>query len=303
MRREDEQRDLGRDHRGSNSCASRRACYDRAKINIGEIMKRAWNIAHVAFVMLLIAIGFAAVTCILIAVLRVNGQLKDFWTPAGVLVNVGVAIGTFAAAGGALWISRDERRAQKNDELLRAKLSAAGAAPKLQSAIWKTGTAFVVVDSAVTNLESDGERTAEALGEHVQSAKRAFDSLQGIPSLDFDEIRSMVALPDQCAMQIEAAQGRLRAAMADLHEVQNRHSRLVEEFAPIDADDLFDDDTKVEIKSMHIVIEASFQSDLLSNARERLAEAESLFKNAVRVCEDHSSVIDDMIFDAKYRNE
>ena len=68
----------------------------------------------------------------------------------------------------------------------------------------------------------------------------------------------------------------------------------------METDDYIDHDTKVELKSMHVTIEATYQNDLLSNARDRLTEAEALLQNAIRVCADHCSAIDTKIFDAKY---
>ncbi|AOI57416.1 hypothetical protein [Burkholderia diffusa] len=263
-------------------------------------MKRAWKIAHLAFVALLIAIGFLAVTCVFIAIFRANVEPKDFWTAVGVPVNALVAIGTFGAAGIALWISKDQRRQQKNDDAIRAKLSAAGAVPKLESALWKTGTAYVAVKFAANKLEEGSEQTMESLGERTEAAKRAAESLEGIPYLNFDEIRSMVALPDNCAMQIEAAQGRMRAAMADLHEICARHAQFVNDITPVEVSEYLDHDTKAELRAMHVDIEAKYQGDLLSNARDRLTEAVALLKNAIRICTDQTSAIDATIFDARF---
>ncbi|MDS0850113.1 hypothetical protein [Burkholderia cenocepacia] len=265
-------------------------------------MKRAWEVTHLAFVGLLIAIGYLAVICAAIAIFRANVDPKDFWTAFGVPVNGLVAIGTFGAAGAALWISKDQRRQQKNDDAIRASLFAAGAVPKLESALWKTGSACVALEFAVNDLQDVSEQTAESLEKHMQAAKRAAESLKGIPYLSFDEIRSMVELPDNCAMQIEAAQGRMRAAMTDLREVEVRQAGLVKEIAEIEADEYSDHDMKLEIKAMHVNIDAQYQSDLLSNARDRLTEAEALLKNAIRLCTDHCGPIDTKIFDAKYGN-
>ncbi|WP_321853129.1 hypothetical protein [Burkholderia cenocepacia] len=254
-------------------------------------MKRAWTIAHIAFVALLIVIGYLAVTCVAIAIFRANVKPQDFWTAVGVPVNALVAIGTFGAAGVALWVSKDQRRQQKDDEVTRANLSAAGAVPKLESAIWKTGTASMRAASAVINLNSTGQQTLESLRENVQHANAATDCLQGIPYLDFDEIRSLVALPEQCAIQTEAAQGRLRAAIADFHEIKNRYSQLVDRVNATTNNRNIDN----EFNSMFITFEAKYQTDLFNNSRERLTEAEVLLNNAVRVCKNHSRVIDQVI--------
>ncbi|MCW3543199.1 hypothetical protein [Burkholderia cenocepacia] len=265
-------------------------------------MKRAWEKTHLAFVVLLIAIGYLAAICVAIAIFHANVDPKDFWTAMGVPVNALVALGTFGAAGGALWISKDQRRQQKSDDAIRARLFAAGAVPKLESALWKTGSACVAVEFACTNLQNVSAQTADSLEGHAQAAKRAAESLEGVPYLSFDEIRSMVELPDNCAMQIEAAQGRMRAAMADLREVDVRQAGLAKEIAEIEADEYSDQDIKLELQAMHVDIDAQYQSDLLSNARDRLTEAEALLKNAIRLCTDHCSAIDTKIFDAKYGN-
>ncbi|WP_155772610.1 hypothetical protein [Burkholderia vietnamiensis] len=258
-------------------------------------MKRAWEITHLAFVALLIAICYLAVTCVAIAIFHANVDPKDFWTAVGVPVNALVALGTFGAAGIALWVSKDQRRQQQADELVRARLSAVGAVPKLQSAVWKAGTAAVAIDGALTVLEYEGVQTYETLTEHAQSAKRGFESLKGIPYLEFDEIRSMVALPDHCAMQIEGAHGRLRAAMADLHEVQNRFERLVSEMDEASTNDNIAKETKAEFAEITVSVEAEYQRNLFGNAHERLTEAEKLLNNAIGICEKHTSTVDNAI--------
>ncbi|AOK00166.1 hypothetical protein WK23_16870 [Burkholderia vietnamiensis] len=96
-------------------------------------------------------------------------------------------------------------------------------------------------------------------------------------------------------MQIEGAHGRLRAAMADLHEVQNRFERLVSEMDEASTNDNIAKETKAEFAEITVSVEAEYQRNLFGNAHERLTEAEKLLNNAIGICEKHTSTVDNAI--------
>ncbi|HEF5874806.1 TPA: hypothetical protein SAY52_005485 [Burkholderia cenocepacia] len=185
-------------------------------------MKRAWTIAHFAFVALLIVIGYVAITCVAIAIFRANVEPKDFWTAIGVPVNALVALGTFGAAGIALWAALSDRRQRRNDELVIARLTAAGKVHILTRSRELLAAATFNVDQAV----SIAQRTTEA--GYPKSKIPAFDTrnrqcallantahsqLESLDMLTYEEIRDLVGMPHNCAMHIATAQAQQREAI------------------------------------------------------------------------------------------
>ncbi|MBJ9617718.1 hypothetical protein KTE49_22890 [Burkholderia multivorans] len=74
-------------------------------------MKRAWEITQLAFVWLLIAIGFLAVFRVWTLITRTTGSSKDFW-------DVATAIGTCGAVIVALYVPYVDKRRKRQDELI-----------------------------------------------------------------------------------------------------------------------------------------------------------------------------------------
>ncbi|WP_156443776.1 hypothetical protein [Burkholderia savannae] len=223
----------------------------------------------------------------------------------GVFVNGVVAVGTFAAAAVALWVALSERRNRTHGEVVAARLTAGGASPKIQTAIRKTGRASVAVDGALIILEPDSRNEVGDLSDSVRAARQALRSLESIPFCSFDEIRSMSPLPDNCALQIEAAQGRLNAAISFLKEVRNGHKDLQESLAianQVDHD--FElDDVKSDARALMLSIEVSSQSMLFENAQESLREAEKLLNNALLICENQGTAIDEVLWNIKLEGQ
>lgn len=155
----------------------------------------------------------------------------------GVVVNCVVAAGTVAAAWIALHIALGSRRKQINDDRVAAQLTAAGAAPRLENSRSKTANVLEIVSTARQLLEASSEPSRETLAELRRHASDASAILNGVSYCTFDEIRSMASLPGNCAMQIEAAQGRVRVANSSLEEIGQVYEKLLADLKAVAIED------------------------------------------------------------------
>ncbi|MFA8394798.1 hypothetical protein ACEPUD_32390 [Burkholderia ubonensis] len=252
-------------------------------------MKRAWKIVHIAFVALLIALGFLAVTCTGAAIARANGSTKDLLDFAGIVVNMVVAVGTVGAVVAALSNSRKDHQVRAAKDLEAAQLTAAGAAPKLELSHRAAVSALSSVQRAI---RADSESLRASIRETETAAGQAIESLESAVYCTFDEIRMMAALPDSAAMQISGAQGRLDIAKSALNEICNKHASKYRE--------LVEAVEKMQVPEdvvSHLVIEATstyrdYQIDLLEKAHDNLDRSVALLSNANAICYAQSVGVD-----------
>jgi hypothetical protein len=159
----------------------------------------------------------------------------------GVIVNGAVALGTFAAAAVALWAAFSDRRTRKKNERVVARLTAAGVVDKLKTIHGATNTAR---DLRQRLYVEDRYPTASPLGRF----------LKGIDLCTFEEIASMSGLPDNCAMKIAYAQGKIRLAASLCEQVPPSNNLKIGD-------------------------------ELLSKADDALAAAQAWLESAVAICE------------------
>ncbi|WP_258897528.1 hypothetical protein [Burkholderia glumae] len=159
----------------------------------------------------------------------------------GVVVNGAVALGTFAAAAVALWAAFTDRRTRKKNERVVARLTAAGVVDKLKTIHAKTNMARHLRQHIYIE---DRYPTASPMGRLLKS----------IDLCTFEEIASMSGLPDNCAMKVAYAQGKIRLAAA-----------LCEQVPP----------------SNNLAI----GDELLNKADDALASAQAWLESAVAICE------------------
>ncbi|MDY7807584.1 hypothetical protein U0E23_34725 [Burkholderia stagnalis] len=218
-------------------------------------MKRAWKHTELAFVWLLIGIGFFTLSRVWTITARAIGSTKDFW-------DVATAIGTCAAVIAALFIADMGRRKQLKDERVKAALTAAG----IQQRLANTRDSIEFVATGITNILAqieldrganntvrkiiDGLRNEEdSIHKAIVEVIRIIDTTS---LLSFDEIHTMAGLPDNCAMQIAAAQARVHNVRETLEAIEKFPS--------------------------------SIRRRQLENSRKPLAEASILMSNAVDIC-------------------
>lgn len=237
------------------------------------------------------------------------------WNSAGVFVNVFVAAGTIAAAWIALHIALSGRRQQIYDSHAAAQLTAAGATPKVLNSRSKTGSAIIQVRSAQELLESTSEPSQANFSDLHDYVGIALTTLTGVTDCTFDEIRSMSPLPEQCAMNIEAAQGRIRVANSNLKEIQQSYGRLSQSFEHIATPSITTTPGTPSTDPFYKIAQAldilrgveqgnvnmawSYCELIVRDVTTALEEAEILFASAHKICSDQSAVIDDLILDAK----
>ncbi|KVU85101.1 hypothetical protein WK75_27565 [Burkholderia ubonensis] len=164
-------------------------------------------------------------------------------------------------------------------------------------------------------LESTFEPSQENFDDLYRHTGDALTTLTGVTYCTFDEIRSMSPLPEQCAMRIEAAQGRIRVAISNLKEIQRVYARLSPSFQHIAAtnDVAAPDDSSTdpfyEVTQLLEALKGVEQGNVNMawstceligcDICAALEEAEILFTKAHKVCSDQSAVIDDLILDAQ----
>ncbi|VWB97867.1 hypothetical protein [Burkholderia lata] len=169
-------------------------------------MKRAWEMAHLAAVWLLIGIAFFCLARVWMIVARATGSAKDFW-------DVATAIGTCGAVVVALYVASRDSRRKARAETLEASLTAAGLT-------FRIGIACGTVDDVLQWAEA-----ALKVDTAPDNFKKYADQLEELDICSMDELRSLIALPENCAKKIAGAKDRLHVAIAFLRaEEQNRHS-------------------------------------------------------------------------------
>ncbi|MBN3838868.1 hypothetical protein [Burkholderia sp. Ac-20349] len=169
-------------------------------------MKRAWEIIELAFAALMIGISFFALHRIWVITARASGSTKDFW-------DVATAIGTCGAVVVALYVAFRDSRRKARAESLEASLAAAGLT-------FRIGIACNSVNRVLQWAEA-----ALQVDTAPDKFKMYADKLDELDICSTDELRSLIALPDNCAKKIAGAKDRLHVAITYLRvEEQNRHS-------------------------------------------------------------------------------
>ncbi|MBU9293080.1 hypothetical protein KTD18_16145 [Burkholderia multivorans] len=166
-------------------------------------MKRAWEIAHLAAVWLLIGIAFLALARVWAVVARATESAKDFW-------DVATAIGTCSAVVVALYVSSTEQRRRARDEAAMARVTASGVTNRIMVAVARLVAIKGTIDIALKKQISNAELETIA------------HDLRNLEFCDADEIRALIPLADYCAENIAAAKDRLHVALTFIDaEVEN----------------------------------------------------------------------------------
>ncbi|HDR9022718.1 TPA: hypothetical protein QDB09_003272 [Burkholderia vietnamiensis] len=156
-------------------------------------MKRAWEVTQLAFVWLLIAIGFLAVYRVWTIVALAVGSTKDFW-------DIAAAIGTCGAVIVALHIASADTRRKQRDELAAARVSASGMYARI-------GVVHGMLHSIQRNIS---EALANGCGPATIPAIGVV--LAEIPAIEIDELAPLIPLGNHCAENFTAALDRIRIA-------------------------------------------------------------------------------------------
>ncbi|WP_155301737.1 hypothetical protein [Burkholderia gladioli] len=178
-------------------------CYDSPKIENGGSMKRAWEVTQLAFVSLLIAIGFLAVFRTWTLIARATGSSKDFW-------DVTTAVGTCAAVIVALAISGNAKREQRQRETNTARLVAAGIGYRIALAI---GT--------IRQVHREMIRLSDITAFPKLNPDETADYLDNLTNFSSDELSALTHLPDNCGQQLAGAVDRLRVASNFLRRIRS----------------------------------------------------------------------------------
>ncbi|MBU9153144.1 hypothetical protein [Burkholderia gladioli] len=218
-------------------------------------MKRAWEITQLAFVWLLLAIGFLAVFRVWTIIARATGSTKDFW-------DIATAIGTCGAVVVALYVAFIGQQRQKADERIKGVLTAASVQYRLTATQRSIKIAIAKIESMVQSValirsqQGDEEMVREAsihASELIKSTLRAvIEVIDDMRELTFDEMHSMTGLPGDCAIQIASAQARIRSA----------HGILVSALG----------------------LRTTTREQMLQQVQKRLTDAAALIDNAVSIC-------------------
>ncbi|NIE82674.1 MULTISPECIES: hypothetical protein [unclassified Burkholderia] len=230
----------------------------------------------------------------------------------GVVVNAIVAMGTVAAAAIALYIASSTRRQQTKDTATSAQLTAAGVEPRLATAHMNAESAMIYVAKASQFFSTS---TANSLKEIFEARKEidiADKALSNFEFCTFDEIRSLTPLPNNCAMQIEAAQGRIKAAQSDFKYIKDAAAlafKEVQKITFIDVNDYSPNNRQAALKEAQImsqeyIIENTKHNIIISckSAQKKLSEAKILFMNAHAVCNSSISAIKDALSDTSHNS-
>ncbi|NIE82675.1 MULTISPECIES: hypothetical protein [unclassified Burkholderia] len=156
-------------------------------------MKRAWDITQLAFVWLLIAIGFFGLFRVWTTVASSLHSKKDFW-------DIASAVGTCGAVVAALYIASSERRRRTREALVTARITASS----------------VIYRLAALRDEVIGVRMwiRETIDTDNLPANFAYQLqvLSAAARCSIEEVRSLQPLPNYCAVQIAGAQDRVDVA-------------------------------------------------------------------------------------------
>ncbi|WP_334037437.1 hypothetical protein [Burkholderia gladioli] len=184
-------------------------------------MKRAWEVTHLAFVWLLIAIGFLAVFQMCTVVARATGSTKDFW-------DIATAIGTWGAVAVALYVALIGQRKQKKDEWLKGALTAAS----VQQRVINTHDSLEIAIRRIKDMgdtlalirsQQDDEKIFSEVKKHTISTinmtlREVITTITDASEITFDEMHTMTGLPGNCAIQIADAQAKMRNAVEILEQ-------------------------------------------------------------------------------------
>ncbi|WP_179404624.1 hypothetical protein [Burkholderia guangdongensis] len=172
------------------------------KIDTGEAMKRAWEITQLAFVWLLLGIGFFALYRIWAIVAFAEHSTKDFW-------DIATAVGTCGAVIAALYVASSDRRRRTADALVEARITAGFVTYRLG-----------ILRDEIAGIREWADET-RANGPLPVNFLYQVQALGAAAKCTIDEIRSMEPLPNHCAIQIAGAQDRIDVAIKLLgkHEI------------------------------------------------------------------------------------
>ncbi|CAJ4148939.1 hypothetical protein GPZ81_16760 [Burkholderia pseudomallei] len=169
-------------------------------------MKRAWEIAQLAFVWLLIGVGFFALFRTWAIVAGTIGSKKDFW-------DIATAVGTCGAVIVALYISGTDRRERRLREVTTAKLTAAGIA-------FRISLASISIRTILKRVEA-----AQAGSVSPQSFLSWADMLDSIDGFSRNELVALVPLRGDSARQIAGAMDRVNVAINFLRRAEQARDR------------------------------------------------------------------------------
>ncbi|MBU9643715.1 hypothetical protein KTF36_17845 [Burkholderia gladioli] len=230
-------------------------------------MKRAWEVTQLAFVWLLLAIGFLVVFRVWTIIARATGSTKDFW-------DIATAIGTCGAVVVALYIAFIGQQKQKADERIKSALTAASVQYRLTATQRSVKVAIAKIESMAESLvlirsqQGDDEmmlKAADHASKLTTSTLRAvIEVIDDTRELTFDEMHSMTGLPGDCAVQIASAQARIRSA----HEILN---------------------------SARSLRPSTGERMLQQQVHKRLTDAAALFDNAVSICRRETKQISGLL--------
>lgn len=175
-------------------------------------MKRPWQWIHIAFVALLIALGFFGLARVWAGTMRADHSTKDFW-------DVATAIGTCGAAIVAIWIALRQESLRRAEELDRARLISAHLAPRL-SAMLAAGQRSLDVIAKPRQDSPDYEKIRALTNELEKLAwKVPQDELTGLTPLPRStavRLARAIALLNTIAEDIRVNESKFRAGVVAL---------------------------------------------------------------------------------------
>jgi len=171
-------------------------------------MKRAWEVVHLAFVGLLVGVGFFALARIWSVAALADHSGKSFW-------DVATAIGTCGAVLVALHISIADTRRRSREQMTLAKITAAGCSLRM-------ATAWAAVDQALKEVNSAILQDQKASPAEISLIKA---DLEALPTCSNEELMALAPLPDFCAHHIAGAADHIRGAIHMLTLATTRPGR------------------------------------------------------------------------------
>lgn len=227
----------------------------------------------------------------------------------GVIVNAVVAVATLAAAIAAATAVRTtsfDRQQREHDKHVSARLTAAGVEPRLDAAHLKVEESILFATNAYQIMENWKVASLELIADVRRETTKTSDILRNVQFCTFDEIRTMVPLEGNCAMQIEAAQGRVRAAQADFLSANEYCAQVFEDIREqTQSNHSFSESDHEALQMLNklsndiaedagLVIKTACRTGL-----DRLVEAELLLLSAKMICANLSTVIDGFLNEAR----
>lgn len=157
---------------------------------------------------ILATILLAAIVITMVYIYFPNGKIGDAATWAG-------ALGAFLAFGGAIWIATTETRRRHADELVVAKLTAAGMTMRLAILRGELKRIVGILEraSTVDTFPLNFEAIADLLAKHAE--------------WNPDEVVRLVPLPNHCAYKLAGGFDRLGAVSSLARDVHRASPSLV----------------------------------------------------------------------------